>query len=254
LSLATTLHADTASRNPTSDDAESGTWSGGSAGTRYTLVDDHPDSSGADFLTHGTTAGNLTFGLTAFAIPAGSTSISVQVVYYDQKTAAQGAAAAGRLKVGGNYYNASTHNPANGTWTLRTDSWATNPKSGSAWTVDDVNGVGSNALQGFGFFSNDANPTIRFASVIVQITYTPPASGKKRHYTMVVELRPFEEIERCCDLAIWRLNRSVHEGEEITQSPNELLEEPCQALMQRKSIRGRASCGSTSACRRAAAG
>lgn len=176
------LRADTADQNPTSDEAVSGTWDG-SAGSRYTLVDDHPDSGGTDFLTHGTTAGNLTFGFTAFSVPAGSTITSVAVIYYDQKSAAQGAAAAGRLKVGGSYYNASTHNPANGTWTLRTDTWTQNPDTSANWSVDQVNGSGGNALQAFGFFSSDANPTIRFSSVIVRVTYTPPSQGgPKRVY------------------------------------------------------------------------
>lgn len=176
------LLAATASQNPTSDDAVSGTWDG-TAGSRYTVVDDHPDSSGADYLTHGTTGGNLTFGFSAFSIPAGSTSISVDVIYYDQKTASQACNIGGRLKVGGNYYNATTHNPANGTWTLRTDSWSTNPKTSSAWTVDDVNGVGANALQAFGWVSTDASPTIRLSSIIIQVTYTPP--GRRRAQTIV---------------------------------------------------------------------
>ncbi len=177
------LLADTASKNPTSDDAVSGTWDG-TPGTRYTVVNDHPDSSGATYLTHGTTtAGNLTFGFSAFAIPAGSTIAQVDVIYYDQKTATQACNIGGRLKVGGNYYNATTHNPANGTWTLRTDTWTTNPKSTAAWTVTDINGGGANDLQAFGWVSTDASPTIRLSSVIVQVTYTLPSSGgPKRVY------------------------------------------------------------------------
>jgi hypothetical protein len=177
--LAAAAHADTATKDPTSDDAVSGTWDG-SAGTRYTLVDDYPDSSGADFLTHGTTtAGNLTLGFSAFSIPAGSTSISVQVLYYDQKTASQSCNITARLKIGGSYFNlGSNHNPANGTWISRTDDFGTtNPKSSAAWTVDDVNGVGSNALQAAGWVSTDASPTIRLASLRVQVTYTPPVTG-----------------------------------------------------------------------------
>jgi len=164
----------TAYRDPTADESESGTWSGASAGTRYTLVDDYPDASGADYLTHGTTAGYLNlFPPSLFSLGSGATSISIQVLYYDQKTASQACAIAGRLKVGGGYYNAATHNPANGVWTSRTDNWATNPKSGVAWTPDDVNGVGANALQGMGFYSSDASPTIRLASIRLQVTYTP---------------------------------------------------------------------------------
>jgi len=178
--LITPAFADTASKNPTSDDAVSGTWDG-TAGSRWTVVDDHPDSTGVDFLTHGTTtAGDLTFGYGAFTVPAGSTITQVDAIYYDQKSAAQACNIGGRLKVGGSYFNATTHNPANGVWTLRTDTWTTNPKSAVAWTVDDVNGVGTNNLQAFGWVSTDANPTIRLSSVIVQVTYTLPAGGPRR--------------------------------------------------------------------------
>jgi hypothetical protein len=182
LSFVTLLHASTASQNPTSDEAVSGTWTG-TAGSRYTLVNDHPDASGSTYLEHGTTAGNLTFGFSAFSVPTGSTVAQVDVIYYDQKTAAQACNIGGRLKVGGNYYNATTHNPASGTWTLRTDTWTTNPKTTVAWTVDDINGVGTNALQAFGWVSTDASPTIRLSSVLVQVTYTPP--GGRRAQTIV---------------------------------------------------------------------
>lgn len=157
----------TVSKAPTSDEAVSGTWTG-SAGTRYQAVDDYPDSGGTDSLTHGTTtAGNLTFGFSAFSIPSTASSISVQVDYYDQKSASQSCNIGGRLKVNGSYYNATTHNPANGTWTQRTDTWATNPNTSAAWTVNDVN---SN-LQAFGWNSTDANPTILLSSIQVTVTY-----------------------------------------------------------------------------------
>ena len=164
----------TATRNPTSDEAVSGSWTG-SAGTRYTLVDDYPDSGGTDKLVHGTTtAGNLTFGFSVFAIPAGSAGISIAVLYYDDKNASQACNVGGRVKVGGNYYNSATHNPANGVFTQRTDTWANNPKTAAAWTVDDINGVGANALQAFGWVSTDANPSIDLTSIQLEVTYTPP--------------------------------------------------------------------------------
>lgn len=184
---AVSLRAATDSRNPTSDEAVAGTWTG-TAGSRYTLVDDYPDASGADYLEHGTTAGNITFGFAALTVPTGSSISSVAVLYYDQKSGPQNCNIGARLKVGGNYYNATTHNPANGAWTQRTDTWTTNPKSGAAWTVNDVNGVGANALQAFGWVSTDANPTIRLSSVLLQVTYTPP--GGRRAQTIVVSLGP----------------------------------------------------------------
>jgi len=161
----------TATQNPISDEAVSGTWTE-SAGSRYTFVDDYPDASGTDKLVHGTTAGNITFGFNAFSIPAGASSISVSVLYYDDKNGTQACNVGARLKVGGNYYNAATHNPQNGVFNQRTDTWATNPKTAAAWTVDDINGVGANALQAFGWVSTDASPTIDLTSIQLQVIYT----------------------------------------------------------------------------------
>lgn len=166
----------TDTRNPTSDEAVTGTWTG-SAGSRYTLVDDYPDTTPTDVLDSPTAAGGaqITFGFSAFNIPSGSTSISVQVQYYDRDVTNGTNNSSGRLKVGGNYYNATTHNPST-TLTSRSDNWANNPKTTTAWTVDDINGVGTNALQAFGFNSTDASPALRYSCVRLQVTYTPPSS------------------------------------------------------------------------------
>jgi hypothetical protein len=164
-------------RNPTGDGTFSGTWSG-SASSRYTLVDDHPDSSGADKLTHGTTAGRGTFTFSAFTVPAGSTITNVQVVYYDQKTASQGASWGAFLRVGGaDRATNDAHNPANATWTLRTATYTTNPATSQAWTVDQVNGAaGSNNLEGFGVVATDASPTCEMASIQLVVNYTEPTT------------------------------------------------------------------------------
>ena len=114
----------TQTRNPTSDLVETGTWAGASAGTRYTLVDDYPDTAGTDKLTHGTaTAGHINFGFTAFTVPAGSTAISVQVLYYDSKAGSPSCNLAAELRIGSTptVHAAASHNPANGTITQRTD-------------------------------------------------------------------------------------------------------------------------------------
>lgn len=174
----------TQTRNPNSDVSFTGSWTG-SAGTRFQSVDDYPDSGNpiTDGLTHGTSAGEGLFGFIAFSIPAGSTGISVQVLYYDFKNAAQSCNIRARLRCGdstGRDAPGGTHNPGNGNGniTQRTDDYgATNPKSGSAWTVNDINGVGANALTAFGTISTDANPTITVSSIQLQITYAPPVTG-----------------------------------------------------------------------------
>lgn len=172
----------TQTRNPTSDVSFTGTWTGA---PRWSAVDDHPDSGNpvADSITHGTTtAGEGLFGFTAFSVPAGSTAISVQVLYYDFKNASQACNIRARIRCNdatGRDAPGGTHNPGNGNANiaLRTDDYgANNPKTGSAWTVDDVNGVGTNGLTAFGVVSTDANPSITISSIQLQVTYTPPST------------------------------------------------------------------------------
>jgi len=176
----------TDTRNPTSDEAASGTLSG-SAGSRFTLVDDYPDTTGADILTFGTATAQITFGFSAFTIPTASTSISVQVQYYDGEAANGANNCGGRLKVGGSYFNATTHNPAGTTYTSRSDNFANNPQTAAAWTGDQINGIGANALQAFGIGSTDSNPTFRVSCVRIQVTYTPPTSSGTHATTASVQ-------------------------------------------------------------------
>jgi hypothetical protein len=169
----------TKTRNPTSEVAVTGTWSGTN---RHLLLDDHPDSGNP--IADGTTCsavGALVMGFSAFDVPAGATSLSVQVIYYDFKNGSPTAAAGSLIRCNDttNRNSASTHNQGNGNAAiaLRTDTWATNPKSGAAWTIDEVNGVGTNGLTGLGLRVTDASPTGTFSSAIVQVTYTPPITG-----------------------------------------------------------------------------
>jgi hypothetical protein len=166
----------TDSRNPISDEAASGTLSG-TASSRYVLVDDYPDTTPADYLQFGTTTAQITFGFSPFAIPARSTINSVTVQYHDSEPSSGTNNAAGRLKVGGSYYNSATHNPSGTAYTARSNTWATNPKTSAAWTVDQVNGTdATNALQAFGIGSTDSNPTFRVSGVQLVVDYTPPVA------------------------------------------------------------------------------
>jgi hypothetical protein len=120
-------------------------------------------------------------GFSAFDVPANSTGISVQVLYYDFKNGSQASAAGSLLRCNDttNRNSAATHNPGNGNANiaLRTDDYTTNPKSGAAWTVAEVNGTGTNALTAFGVRVTDASPTVAFSSALLQVTYTEPITG-----------------------------------------------------------------------------
>jgi hypothetical protein len=166
----------TKTRTPTSEVAVTGTWSGTS---RHLLLDDHPDSTNpAADVTTCSAAGALVMGFSVFDVPANSTGISVQVLYYDFKNGSQASAAGSLIRCNDttNRNSAATHNPGNGNAAiaLRTDDYTTNPKSGAAWTVDEVNGVGTNGLTAFGVRVTDASPTVAFSSALLQVTYTPP--------------------------------------------------------------------------------
>ncbi len=168
----------TKTRNPTSEVAVTGTWSGTS---RHLLLDDYPDSGNP--IVDGTTcsaAGVLAMGFSAFDVPAGSISISVQVQYYDFKNGSQASAIGALIRCNDTTNRlSSTHNPGNGNAAIaaRSDNYATNPKSAAAWTVDDVNGVGTNGLTAFGLSVTDASPTVTVSCAQLQVTYTPPVTG-----------------------------------------------------------------------------
>jgi hypothetical protein len=132
---------------------------------------DEPVLNTADYITC-TAVGRQTFGFTAYAIPAGCVITGVTVVSCS-KLDAPGAACIGEsLKVGGNYYDGVCHGLYD-TCSYWNQVWATNPKSGVAWTLNDINGIGLNALQAFGVFTTDCTPTVSCAQCWIEVYFTP---------------------------------------------------------------------------------
>jgi hypothetical protein len=169
-------------RNPTSDISATGTWSG-TAGSRWQLVDDYPSTDTGDQLTHGTTAGQILFGYDAISLPSVATITSVKIKYYDREASNGPNNVGAALRIGGVDYSATTHNPGT-TTTLRTDTFTTNPRTGVAWTADDINGAGSNGLTGFGLVSTDANPAVSITSIQMEVDYAVdyPITADTGHY------------------------------------------------------------------------
>lgn len=166
-------------RAPTSDFATGGAVAYSSGSTGYNLVNDYPDTADplTSYVTLGTTADSfITFGYTAFNVPAGSIINWVEVQYYDEEPSNGANTAAARLRVNGTYYQAATHNPST-TTTQRLDRWTTNPNTTAAWTVDDVNGSGASPLQNFGVNGPDSNPVWRLGAIQLVVDYTPPITG-----------------------------------------------------------------------------
>jgi hypothetical protein len=159
--------ATTQTRNPTSDISATGDWSG-SAGTRYTLIDDFPDSTGDRLTLTGFSGGRISFGFTAFDVPAGSSVQKVEIRYYDQASTASRNRLGSSLNIGSTDYDASSHS-ALAEVALREDIWSVNPSTGLPWTSTTVN-----ALTNFGFYSTNANPNIDIVSAQIRVTFRPP--------------------------------------------------------------------------------
>jgi hypothetical protein len=159
-------------RYPSGDISHSGTWD--KTANMYSYVDEAGAHDGdGSYLLHGTTSsGNALFSFPAFTVnvPTGMAikSLTVSLVAKDNTAGAN--TMRPWIKVGGNnYYGTYTEVPTNyGTISYV---WTENPRTSSPWTKDDINGVGSNALQSFGVTSNDANPAIRLTQVYATVTW-----------------------------------------------------------------------------------
>jgi hypothetical protein len=163
-------------RLPTTDGDHSGTWSPypSSPATLWDKVDEtSPDNN--NYMTSPTSSGGgyQLFSFTPFSVPAG-TSILYLRIYIEARDNASGTNdIRGALKINGGsnpYYYPSGNNP--GSWSDYSYTFTTNPKTGAAWTVDDINGIGANALQQFGVYSSDLNPAIRVSMVYAEVSYS----------------------------------------------------------------------------------
>jgi hypothetical protein len=136
-------------RDPTSFDTSSGSWDA----TTVTTINDYPDQT--TYLTHGTTAGDATWNISAPTVPEGATNIVVKVLHYRYKSGAA-AYSAGRIKIGASYYSGTPTELTNNVIALHTETWNQNPATSSAWTYQTANSIAA-----IGIISNDANPAFR---------------------------------------------------------------------------------------------
>lgn len=157
---------------PTSDDATVGTWTKSTGASFFGCVDETP-ASDVDYITCTALAGGRgrqTFGFAAFAIPAGSAQIRVNVYNRDKDASSAVSNVGGALKVNGTYYDAAGTDPTTA-YVNYVDSWATNPNTGLAWTVNDINGTGANPLQAFGVTTSDTTPNVSCSQCYIEVVY-----------------------------------------------------------------------------------
>ena len=176
----------TMTRVPTGDVLRQGTWekSEPEQAYFYNHVDETvPDDS--DYIT-ALSGGYITFTFDSFNIPAGSTDITVTVYFRAADIASGSYTEIKELIRVGNYSTvpAIAHNPAGTEFETCSYTWDINPKRDRdslpdvAWTVDDINGIGSYPLQQIGVYilSSGFGQAINVSMVYVEVEYTPPAA------------------------------------------------------------------------------
>jgi hypothetical protein len=162
-------------RLPESDGTSAGTWtcSPSSPATLWDKVDETSPDDGDYIIGSPSGSGNYyqLFVSSNFTIPDESTITDI-TIYYRAKDQSNGNNnIRAYIKAGGSYDSGSSVNPSL-SWTTYSYSFTTNPSTGLAWTVDDINGSGSNPLQYFGVYSSDLNPAVDVSMVYAQVNYS----------------------------------------------------------------------------------
>jgi hypothetical protein len=119
-------------------------------------------------------------------IPKGSKVLQVKIRARLSRRSGSSRKMAGVLKVGGTVYDHTYIDVVTGTANTYPTTfenydfvWTTNPKSASPWKAEDINGIGANAFQGFGY---GADPKATFNYVFASqcylaVDWIPPASS-----------------------------------------------------------------------------
>jgi len=181
-------------RYPSGDISRGGTWD--KTTDMYSYVDEVGAHDGdSSYLLHGTTSGHALFSFPAFNInvPSGEAirGLTVSLVARDGCT---GWFCSNnmrpRIRVGGYNYDGTSTEVSSDYGTI-SYTWTTNPRTGQPWTQDQINGIGTNALQGFGVSSDDANPQIRLTQVYATVYWGSslryPAGATQEALTTLVE-------------------------------------------------------------------
>jgi len=179
---------------PSGDISYSGTWNPNT--NMYSKVDEVGANDGDTtyLLLSSSGGGNALFSFPAFSVPRGMgiTGLTVSLVAKDYPSSGTNNMRPA-IRVGGTNYlttSPSTEVPSSYGTTI-SYTYTTNPRTTSAWTIDDINGGGSNALQGFGVYSTDASPNIRLTQVYAAVTWGStlkyPANPTQEDLQVLVE-------------------------------------------------------------------
>lgn len=172
-------------RRPTGDGdkvADTDPWVYSSGSTAWNLVDeevaDDDDYTYLGFNTDSSNSGYLYFTFNPFSLSSGSVVNKLRIHFRTRGTDVYGSPKYHRaaIKVNGTRYPIGTEISTQDSDPVdRYYDFATNPATGSAWTVADINGSGAAPLQQFGIGGVEVD---RFGAVLLykcyaEIDYTP---------------------------------------------------------------------------------
>jgi len=163
-------------RYPESDDPETdGTFAyvPSSPETVWDKVDDPWEFFDDDstYVIHQSNETNYTADSTAFAVPDGVTISNLRIVVRHKKIGSGAASIETSIKVGGNWYDTDITNPTQDVWSDTNTDYPNNPDTSQPWTVDQINGIGANALDTFGWYVTDADPDVYVTNVALRVSY-----------------------------------------------------------------------------------
>lgn len=137
----------------------------------WSYVDETPADDSTTFIFNYVSS-NQTYiaNITPFSIPVGATVSKVTLAWRHTRDLDTGYSKAA-IRVGGTIYFGDLITEVN--YVTSTYDWSQNPKSGTDWTVNDVNGSGGNALQGIGVNSTpNAYGSVFVTQIYATVTYT----------------------------------------------------------------------------------
>lgn len=121
-----------------------------STGSNWENVDEESADDDATYNYRQNSAGYDRFTFTAFSVPGGASNIAITVYIRAKRTEAGANVTYALLRVNGSNYTENIAD-AGTSYANQSHEWTTNPDTSSAWTIDDINGSGSNPLEQFGY-------------------------------------------------------------------------------------------------------
>ena len=112
------------------------------------------------------------------SVPQTAQNIGIRVALRSRLVSAGTSVFKMLVRIGGVNYATSDVSRANTSYVSTMAGWSlNNPATGLPWTVDEVNGIGANSIEGLGVAVTDATPNVRFTYICATVSYENPFIG-----------------------------------------------------------------------------